>query len=892
MPHPPKRFFQFPWLTRDRIARDVDTELEFHLAARVSDLIAQGMDPAEAERRAREEFGDVEFTRKYCRELDQRAERQTRLADRLAAFRQDVHYAWRTLRRSPGFTAVSLLTLALAVGATTAIFSVAHRVLLKPLPYGNPGELVKVYSHPKDDPTKRYDISAPDLADYRARLRSLTGIAAYWSGYSSQPATWLRPNGDPDVVVAMPVTANLFTVLEVEPWRGRNFSPDEEATGAPVVVLSHRFWQRAFPGDSTIVGRTITLYNTAYQVIGIMPRGFTVAGDEGVYRPFNISDELANAAVTRKQHVVTALARLKPGMTLEAAKDDLLANARRLQAEYPEADGPYLATMVPLHDTISGRLEKPILLLFVASVVVLLIACVNLANITLARMTSRRTEIAVRAALGAGRGRLARQLLTESVMLSLAGGALGVGLAIVATRALLNLNPDALPSMFNGGMDAQVLVFSLVVSIGTGLLFGLVPAWRAARTDLHISLKERGSGGGGRAGERMRRLLVVAQMGLAVVLLVGAGLLIRSFRTLTSLDLGFDPDQVLTGQVSLDGPRYDSTAVVNTFYDGVFSEIAGAAGVVAVGAVMALPTRGGNFSSGIVVEGSVPDRDNPASVAYSMVRGDYFKAMGIPLLAGRVFGPGDGPDGPKIAIVNETAARTLFPGGDAIGRRVRIGPDPEATMHTIIGVVGDVRQHGFETPVGAQFYDNGRAQAWWKTLSLVVRTNGEPSAAVSLVRQAVKAGDPSMAVQNIETMDQVVKSSVAPRRFALGLASAFAGLALLLSAIGVYGVLAYSVTARTREFGVRLALGASSRSILGLVLRQGLVWSLIGLALGIVGALAAGRLLAGMLYGVTSADAPTYLAVAGSLLLVVVIACILPAMRAAKVDPLVNMRAE
>jgi predicted permease len=892
MPHVPKRVFQFPWSSARRIANDVDAELDFHLAARIAELTAQGMEPDAAARRAKEEFGDVEFTRTYCREVDQRMERESRLTDRLAAWRQDVQYAGRTLRRSPGFTAVSLLTLALAIGATTAIYSVAHRVLLKPLPYGNPDELVKVYSQPADDPAKRFDLSAPDLADYRARMRTVTGMAAYWAGYSSQPATWFTGDGDPDVVIAMPVTANLFSLLEVEPWRGRAFNATEEDAGAQVVVLSHAFWQRAFPNDSTIVGRTITLYNTAYQVIGIMPRGFTVAGDEGVYTPFNLKEELVNPAVTRKQHVVTTVARLKPGVTLAAAQDDLLANARRLQTEYPEANSQYLATMVPLHETVSGRLQKPILLLFVAAVVVLLIACVNLANITLARMSSRRTEIAVRAALGAGRGRLARQLLTESVMLALVGGALGVGLAIIATRALLNLNPEALPSMFDPGVDGRVLAFSLALSIGTGLLFGLVPAWRAARTDLHISLKEQGRGGTGRAGERVRRVLVVAQIGLAVVLLVGAGLLIRSFHSLTSLDLGFDPEQVLTGRVSLDGPRYESTDVVNTFYDGVFSEISSAPGVEAVGAVMALPTRGGNFSSAIVVEGTEADPNKPASVAYSMVRGEYFKAMDIPLLAGRTFGPGDGPDGPKIAIVNETAAKTLFPGGDAIGRRVRIGPNPEATMHTIVGVVGDVRQQGFETPVGPQFYDNGRVQTWWKTLSLVVRTRGEPSAAVSLIRQAVKAGDPGIAVQSIETMDQVVKSSIAPRRFALGLASAFAGLALLLSAVGVYGVLAYSVTARTREFGVRLALGASSGSILGLVLRQGLIWSLIGLVLGIVGALATGRLLAGMLFGVTTADAPTYLAVSGSLLVVVVIACILPAMRAARVDPLTNMRAE
>jgi putative ABC transport system permease protein len=890
MPHVPKRLFQFPWRSRKRIASDVDTELEFHLATRVTDLIAQGLHPADAARRAREEFGDVEFTRKYCREVDQRAQRQSRLVDRLAAWRQDFHYAGRTLRRSPGFAAVSLLTLALAIGANTAIFSVAHRVLLKPLPYGDPGALVRVYSQPVDDPARKYDLSAPDLVDYRTRMHSLTDIAAYWAGYSSQLATWRVGDGDAETVIAMPVTSNLFSLLQVRPWRGRTFDPAEEAAAAPVVVLSHKFWQRAFQDDSTIVGRTITLSNQSYQVIGIMPRGFTVAGDEGVWIPFNLSDELTNASVTRKQHVVSSFARLKPGVSLAAARTDLLANARRLQTEYPEADGQYLATLDPLHDTVSGRVQKPILLLFVAAIVVLLIACANLANITLARMTSRRTEIAVRAALGAGRGRLARQLLTESVLLAMIGGMLGVGLAMVATRALLALNPNSLPPRFEMGMDGRVLLFSLALSIGTGLLFGLVPALGAARTDLQASLKARGSGG--RGGERVRRALVVAQMGLAVVLLVSAGLLIRSFHSLTTLDLGFDPDHVLTTQTMVDGPRYDSAGTVNAFYDGMLAEIGGAPGVEAAGAVMSIPTQGGTMSSAIVVEGSVADPNQPASIGYSMVRGDYFKAMGIPLLAGRAFGPADDPQGPPAAILNATAAGKFFPRGDAVGRRVRIGPNPEAPWHTIVGVVGDVRNQGFEYPVEPQLYNNGRQQTWWRTLSLVVRTSGDPSSAVPIVRQAVKAADPGIAVRDFETLEQVVASSLAPRRFALGLASSFAGLALLLSAVGVYGVLAYSVTARTREFGVRLALGASSRNILGLVLRQGLVWSLVGLALGVVAALAAGRLLTGMLFGVTTADAPTYLAVAGSLLVVVVIACILPAMRAARVDPLTNIRSE
>jgi predicted permease len=447
--------------------------------------------------------------------------------------------------------------------------------------------------------------------------------------------------------------------------------------------------------------------------------------------------------------------------------------------------------------------------------------------------------------------------------------------------------------MFEVGIDGRVLVFSLVLSLGTGLLFGLIPALGAARANLQISLKEQGRGGtGGRGGERGRRALVVAQIGLAVVLLVGAGLLIRSFQSLTSMELGFDPDRVLTTQIAVDGPGYDSSAAVNAFYDGILAEIGGASGVVAAGAVMSLPTRGGTFNSGIVVEGTVADPNNLESIGYSMVRGDYFKAMGIPVQAGRTFEATDPVDGPLLAVLNATAARSFFPQGDAVGRRVKIGPNPEAPYHTIIGVVGDVRTQGFEFPVEPQLYNDGRQQTWWRTLSLVVKTSGDPASAVPIVRQAARAANPGLAVREFETLDQVVTSSLARRRFALGLASAFAGLALVLAAVGIYGVLAYSVTARTREFGVRLALGASSGSILGLVLKQGLVWSLIGLALGVAGALAAGRLLGGMLFGVTPADAPTYLAVAGSLLLVVIIACILPAMRAARVDPLTNIRSE
>ncbi|MEO8452537.1 MAG: ABC transporter permease [Gemmatimonadota bacterium] len=885
----PFRFFQFPWRSRGAIAREVDAELAFHIDARVTALQAEGLGADEARRQAEAEFGDLEFTRRYCRDLDERSERKIRLADRLAEWQQDAKYAWRTLRRSPGFAAVSILTLALGIGANTAIFSVARAVLLKPLPYREPGALVSLFERPIDKPDARWSLSAPNFADYRERQHTLSGVAAYYQ----RLATWRVGSSDPEIVIAMRVTANLFDVLGVPAWRGRTFTAgDDAASASSKVILSFKFWQHDLGADSAIVGRTITLYNQAYTVVGVMPRGFAVTGEESMWIPLDLSDDLARAAITRKQRFFNTVARLKPGVTFETARADLFGISRRLQTEYPEANSGYLSSLVPLHETMAANLKQPVLLLLGAAALILLIACANLANVTLSRSVSRSGEMAVRAALGAGRGRLARQLLTESVLLSVAGGGLGVMLAMVATRALLALNPTTLGGVFEVGIDGRVLLFSALVSVGTGVLFGLAPAIAAARSDLHGALKDRGRGGtGGHAGERLRHGLVVAQMGLAVMLLIGAGLLVRSFREITNVDLGYDPDHVLTAQLRVDGARYDSAAAVNQFYDGVLAEIARAPGVVATGAAMYAPAQGKEYST-MFVEGSGTDPARLPSIAYNMVRGDYFKALKIPIVAGRTYNESDTPAGPEVAIINEAAAHRFFPKGDAVGRHVRVGPNPNVPWKTIVGVVGDMRDAANWVAPEPTIYDNSRQQTWWGSLSVVVRTTGDPESAVPLLRRAVKAGDPTLALRDVATLDQVIGTSLAGRRFALGLAASFAGLALLLAAIGIYGVLAYSVTSRTREFGVRLALGAPRQSVLMLVLRQGLGWSLIGLAVGVGGALAGGRLLAGMLYGVQPIDLATYLTVAAGLLIVVTIACLVPAARATSVDPLTSTRAE
>ncbi len=614
--------------------------------------------------------------------------------------------------------------------------------------------------------------------------------------------------------------------------------------------------------------------------------------NEEVWLPFDVHAELADVVRSRKQHWVQAIGRLKPGVSADAAASDLQVIARRLAAQYPEADSGRTAVIRPLRDVMVGNLKPALLLLQGAALLVLLIACANLANLTLSRTMGRRRELAVRAALGAGRARLVRQLVTESVMLGVAGGACGVGLALVSTRVLLALNPDALPAMFGAPIDWRVLLFSLALSVVTGVLFGLFPAWDAARADLHDSLKEGGRGSSsGRGGERARRVLVVAQVSLAMMLLVGAGLLIRSFRELTQVHLGFEPDHVLTAQLRVGGEKYDTAAMVNRFYDGVLGDIAQSPGVVAAGATNILPTQG-SIGTTLRIEGEPTDENNLPDLRYISVIGDFFKAMRIPLIAGRTYDASDLPNGPKTVIINETAARRFFPKGDAIGRRIRIGPDPHGAWMTIVGIAGDVRSDGIDVAMTPTLYANHRQEAWERAMAVVVRTKGDPRGAADVIRRAVKTEDPTLPTRDVKTLDAVLGTSLASRRFALGLASSFAAIALLLAAVGIYGVLAYMVTNRTREFGVRLALGASTRSVLALVLRQGLAWSLIGIALGVGGSIAGARLLDRMLYGVTPLDVTTYVSVVVVLLGVVGAACIIPATRATRVDPLTSLRAD
>jgi putative ABC transport system permease protein len=583
---------------------------------------------------------------------------------------------------------------------------------------------------------------------------------------------------------------------------------------------------------------------------------------------------------------------VRRGTSLAAARADLAGIANQLATEYPQANTGRATVVEPLRTAMAGSVASALVLMQGAALIVLLIACANLANLALSRAVGRRRELAVRAALGAGRGRLVRQLLTESVLVSLAGGALGVVLARGATSRMLALNPEVLPALFVATVDWRIVAFSAVLSVVTGLLFGVMPALGAARPDLQDSLKESGrSVSVGRAGDRLRRTLVAVQVGLAVILLISTGLLLRSFAELTQVRLGFDPDHVLTARVRASGERYDSTAAINAFYDGLLDEISHAPGVVAAGAARGLPTRGG-VSSSIRIEGEPIDETHLPDLGYISVRGDYFKALHIPVIAGRVYNGTDLATGPETGVINETAAKRFFPRGDAIGRRIRIGPNPNGTWITIVGIVGDIRDQSLDIPAKPTLFANHRHETWERTMTLFVRTSGNPMALEAEIKRALRLADPSLATRDVETLNDVLALDLAPRRFALAVCAAFAVVAFMLAAIGIYGVLSYMVSTRSRELGVRIALGATPRDVMLLVARQGLAPALLGVGLGVGGALAGGRVLASSLYGVGPLDPKTYIAVVTTVLAIAAAACVAPAVRAIRVDPLTTMRSD
>jgi putative ABC transport system permease protein len=809
-------------------------------------------------------------------------------------FLQDVRYALRSLWGRPGFTSTAVVTLALGIGASTAIFSVVHAVLLRSLPYGSADRLVMVWEDTHRNGGRANNvINLGNYFDWKEQNQTFEDMAAFFDLSAK-----LTGDGEPEEVPSQMATPNLFSVLGVNPIMGRTFSPADGQPNQPdVIVLSYGLWQRRFGGDPHVIGRHVTMNNRDVTVIGVLPRDFTLhiaktsmsSKPAELFRPWQISNELRQ----RHGRFAMAVGRLKPGVTLSAAQADMNTIAARLEQAYPDFDAKVGISLVPLRTQFTGEIRKALLILLGAVGFVLLIACANVANLLLSRGVSRQKEFGVRAALGAGRARIVRQLLTESLILAVLGGGLGLLLAWQGTDLLVALSPPELFGPSRVGMNLPVLLFTFGVSLLTGIIFGLVPAFEATRFQLTESLKEGGKNiGGGARSHRLRGAFVAAEIALAFVLLIGAGLLIKSFGRLQSVDPGFDPKNVLTMTVNVPDWKYDSDRKILDFFKQAASQLQTLPDVEAVGAINTLPFNGPHSGTRVEIEGQPkPPPGQHLSTGICVTDLNYFNAMRIPLKQGRLFTAQEANEERHVVVVNEAFARKYLPGENPIGKRVTIYMKDQNVPTEIVGVVADTKHLSL----------NGESEvmAYWPhpelvyhSMTFVIRTRGEAANLAGAARNVIHTIDPQQPIGEVSTMDRLLARSIAGSRFNTVLLIVFALVALLLAAVGTYGVMSYAVTQRTHEFGIRMALGAGASNVLGLVLRRGMSLAIFGLLFGLVGAFALTRLMTTLLFEVNPTDAPTFAVVSGSLLLVALLACYIPARRATKVSPLVALRYE
>jgi putative ABC transport system permease protein len=817
----------------------------------------------------------------------------------MATLLQDLRFAARTLLRNRGFTLIAVLTLALGIGANTAIFSVLSSILLKPLPYQAADRAVMLWSHWKGwDQTW---LSGPEIVDYSRQTQIFSAVAPFDDGSFT-----LTGDGDAERIRAGLVGANLFSVLQVSPIMGRTFTAEEDLPMGPsLVVIGEDLWRRRFNADPKILGRAIQVDAQPFTVIGVMPRDFRLPLDYAaeertqMWFPLQLGVQDEN---NRGSHGLYAVARLQPGVDLNQGQKLLDSFVTQMKVDHPGNYGPeFGVTMISVPDQILGKIRPALLLLLGAVGLVLLIACGNVANLLLARGEARQREIAIRTALGAGRGRLARQLLTESVLLSVVGGAVGVAFAWWGVAVLPAINPSSLPRAEAITIDLPVLTATLILSVMTGVVFGMVPAWQMLR-DVHPELRENTrSVTTGRGGRRFRRILVGAEVMIAVILVTGAGLVMRSFLKLSSTAPGFEPHGVLTMRLSLPAATYPTRTSVRTLYTRLVDQLRGLPGVGTVGAVAGLPLATIRGDWGITVEGYIPPDPKLGTQAdWQVVRPDYFEAMGIPLKKGRQLTDADGADAPQVIMVNEAMAKYFWPDRDPIGQRLHLNSSADSAWRTVVGVVGNIHHRGLdEAPrpemylPHAQFFSTAPDSVVpARSMTLTMRVRGSPEALTGPVRGVLHSLDPGLAVSDIRSLDDVVSRSIAAPRFTTALLSVFAALALILAAIGIYGVLSFIVAQRTAELGIRVALGASRSDVLRLVVGQGMRPVLIGLVTGLIVALAFAKVLQGFLFGVPHTDPGTYVTVTAVLMGAAVLACYLPARRAARVDPMTALRAE
>jgi len=816
----------------------------------------------------------------------------------MEALLQNVRYTIRMLRKSPGFTAAALLTLALAIGANTAIFSVVDAVVLRPLPYSDPDRLILVKEWIPQATPDPIPVSAPDVIQFQRQNSVLEGVAAY-SGVQFD----LSGENQPQRVTAERVNFNLFSLLGVQPMMGRSFTETEDQPGHEVAILSYGLWQNRFAGDPNVIGSTLKLDRKGYTVIGVMAHDlmFPLPGMEqgaaaDLFVPMAFTpDDLSKIGDNFNYSVI---ARLKSGVSLANANSDLEVVAHRIQEAYPAQFRSSIslgAVALPLNSRVAGNSRRPLLLLLGAVGFVLLIACANVANLLLSRAAGRQREIAVRLAVGAGKAQLFWQFLTESLLLSLSGAALGLMVASWSTRVLVKVMPADIPRAHAIGLNLPVLGFALMLSVFTGLIFGLAPALWAGRTDLNSTLREGGRNAAfGPQHHRLRSALVVGQIALSLVLLVGAGLLVRSFARVLETNPGFQSEHLLTASLSLPSSQYQKPEQIRAFYQELMMRLEAMPGAKLAGGSSDLPLNG-SWIHLFTPEGYRPPPGAGFNKCnHSVILGNYLQTLGVPLLRGRTFTEQDKAGSTHVVLVSESLARRYWPNQDPIGKRLKWGPPPsEDPWLTVVGVVGDVKQGPLDADTTYHTYEPFLQQkSLFNSLNVTVRAVGEPANLASSLRAAIWGLDDQLAVAQVRTMDEIVGESTAPRRFNLYLLGGFAVMALVLAAIGIYGVMAYSVGLRTQEIGLRIALGAGRFDVLLLILRPGFALTFAGTGLGIAGALALRRLMSAMLFGMRPADPLTFAAVSVVLVLASLLASYVPARRATRVDPMVALRYE